>query len=132
MLMCCPVENELQAALGRAVARAMVAGPRAGLAELDRLASHPHLSRGHLLPALRAELLRRLGRSRSAAVVFLQAASVADSAVIRASLRRAGVALLSPRPALQPSSAIRRSSRSGSSCTTHSRSKTIVAPCSGA
>jgi len=94
------VEKELQAVLGRAVARARAGGPREGLAEIDRLASHPRLSRGHLLSATRAELLRRLGRNRAAAAAFafLQAATMTASAAARESLRRRGAALLSSRP----------------------------------
>ena len=48
--------------LNRAVAVAMRDGPEAGLARLDALAGDPRLSGYHLLPAARADLLRRLGR----------------------------------------------------------------------
>jgi RNA polymerase sigma-70 factor (ECF subfamily) len=57
-------------ALNRAVAVAMVRGPEAGLAALDALGSDPHLERGHLLPAARADLLRRLGRTAEAAQAY--------------------------------------------------------------
>jgi len=63
--------------LGRAMALAMVAGPQAGLAEIDRLAGEPSLSRSHLLPAARAELLSRAGgRDAAAASAFRQAAAM--------------------------------------------------------
>ena len=48
--------------LNRAVAVAMRDGPAAGLALLDALADDPRLRGYHLLPAARADLLRRLGR----------------------------------------------------------------------
>ena len=49
-------------ALNRAVALAEVAGPEAGLAEVDRLAAEGRLAGYRYLPATRADLLRRLGR----------------------------------------------------------------------
>ncbi len=49
-------------ALNRAVAVAMAEGPAAGLAEVDALADDPVLARGHQLPAVRGEILTRLGR----------------------------------------------------------------------
>jgi len=84
----------VRAALDRAVAEAAVAGPRAGLDEIDRLSRRLPLSGGHSLPALRAELLRRLGRKRAAATVFLQAAALTDRPALRKVLRRRGVELL--------------------------------------
>ena len=50
--------------LNRAMAVSRADGPAAGLALLDPLARHPELSRYHLLPAARAELLEALGASR--------------------------------------------------------------------
>ena len=50
--------------LNRAVAVAFAEGPAAGLAVLDAVADDPRLARTHLLPATRADLLRRLGRHR--------------------------------------------------------------------
>ncbi len=85
-------EKELQGVLCRALARAMAAGPREGLAEIDRLAGRPHAA--HVLPATRAELLRQLGRSREAAAVFLQAATMAESPAARESFRRRSADLL--------------------------------------
>ena len=46
--------------LNRAVAVAMAEGPRAGLAQIDRLAASNDLADYHLLHAARADLLRRL------------------------------------------------------------------------
>jgi len=55
--------------LNRAVAVAMADGPEKGLAHLDRIT----LPGYHLLPAARADLLRRLGRDREAAVAYREA-----------------------------------------------------------
>jgi RNA polymerase sigma-70 factor (ECF subfamily) len=57
-------------ALNRAVAVAMAAGPAAGLAELDRLEHDGQLAGYRYLPAARADLLRRLGRSGEAAEAY--------------------------------------------------------------
>lgn len=51
--------------LNRAVAVAMARGPAAGLALVDELAAD-RLSRSHLLPGVRGELLTRLGRHEEA------------------------------------------------------------------
>jgi RNA polymerase sigma-70 factor, ECF subfamily len=53
--------------LNRAVALAMVEGPRAGLAVIDSLASTTDLDNYHLLHAARADLLRRNGSPAEAA-----------------------------------------------------------------
>ncbi len=55
--------------LNRAVAIAMADGPEHGLALLDTI----HLPGYHLLPAVRADLLRRLGRRAEAAAAYRQA-----------------------------------------------------------
>ncbi|WP_300009112.1 RNA polymerase sigma factor [Pseudonocardia sp.] len=52
--------------LNRAVAVAMRDGPAVGLALLDELAADDRLRGYHLLPAARADLLRRLGRRSEA------------------------------------------------------------------
>jgi RNA polymerase sigma-70 factor (ECF subfamily) len=77
-------------ALHRAVAVAELAGPAAGLALLDGL----ELPRHHLLPAVRADLLRRLGRDVEAAAAYDDALALAGNAADRAFLnrRRAGLA----------------------------------------
>jgi RNA polymerase sigma factor (sigma-70 family) len=63
--------------LNRAVAISRAEGPAAGLALLDGLAEEPVLSRYHLLPAARADLLEQLGRREEARAEFLRAASLA-------------------------------------------------------
>jgi len=63
-------------ALNRAVAVAMASGPAAGLALVDALASEPAFRAYHLLPSVRGELLRRLGRLDEAASEFARAASL--------------------------------------------------------
>jgi RNA polymerase sigma-70 factor (ECF subfamily) len=78
--------------LNRAIAVAEVAGPDDALALLDGLDSSA-LGRGHLLPAVRADLLRRLGRTAEAAAAYDQAIARAQNAAERAFLqrRRAGL-----------------------------------------
>ena len=60
-------------AVNRAAAIAMVEGPAAGLALLDELTADPRLAPYHLLPAARANLLRRLGRSSEAVDAYRSA-----------------------------------------------------------
>jgi RNA polymerase sigma-70 factor, ECF subfamily len=57
-------------ALNRAVAIAMADGLERGLAIIEVLANHEELAHYHLLPAARADLLRRLGRNDEAAVQY--------------------------------------------------------------
>ncbi|MGY1668252.1 RNA polymerase sigma factor [Geodermatophilus sp. SYSU D00696] len=71
-------------ALHRAVAVAEVEGPAAGLALADALA----LPRHHLLPAVRADLLRRLGRDAEAAAAYGEAIALVGNATERAFLER--------------------------------------------
>jgi len=52
--------------LNRAVAVSMARGPEAALPIVERLAAEQQLSRSHLLPTVRGELLRRLGRTAEA------------------------------------------------------------------
>jgi RNA polymerase sigma-70 factor, ECF subfamily len=61
-------------------------GPAAGLALLDALAGHPELSRYHLFPAARAELLEALGRIDEARREFERAAGLTRNARQRARL----------------------------------------------
>lgn len=56
--------------LNRAVAVAMRDGPAAGLELVDRLADAPQLRDFHPLPATRADLLARLGRTTEAAASY--------------------------------------------------------------
>jgi len=60
-------------ALNHAVAVAMAHGPDAGLALIDGLSAAPELRDYHLLPAARADLLRRLGRRDEAADAYREA-----------------------------------------------------------
>ncbi|MDB4945059.1 MAG: polymerase subunit sigma-24 [Labilithrix sp.] len=72
--------------LNRAVAVAMAEGPAAGLAIIDRLQDEPALARYHLLPAARADLLKKLGRLREAQQEFERAASLTKNERERADL----------------------------------------------
>ena len=65
--------------LNRAAAIGMAEGPEAGLAALDRLDASA-LGRYHLLPATRADFLRRLGRWTEAASAYAEALGLADNA----------------------------------------------------
>jgi RNA polymerase sigma factor (sigma-70 family) len=62
--------------LNRAVAVGMADGPQAGLAIVDALAHEPALRGYHLLPAVRGDLLVRLGRADEARAEFEQAAAM--------------------------------------------------------
>ncbi|HEY7592236.1 MAG TPA: RNA polymerase sigma factor [Actinophytocola sp.] len=65
--------------LNRAVAIAMADGPAAGLALVDDLANRGELAGYHLLPATRADLLRRLARFPEAASAYREAMDLAGS-----------------------------------------------------
>jgi RNA polymerase sigma-70 factor, ECF subfamily len=82
--------------LNRAVAVGMAFGPEAALELVDRLASDPALRDYHLLPAVRADLLAKLGRSGEARSELDRAASLTANERERAALL-ARVAELSPR-----------------------------------
>jgi RNA polymerase sigma factor (sigma-70 family) len=73
-------------ALNRAVPLAMVAGPAAALAEVERLEADERLSRYHYLPAIKADLLSRLGRTQEAAAAYRQALALAANDAERAFL----------------------------------------------
>jgi RNA polymerase sigma-70 factor (ECF subfamily) len=60
-------------ALNRAVAQSMVDGPEAALVSLDKLSAEPGLKNYYLLPAVRADFLRRLGRTAEAAACYQKA-----------------------------------------------------------
>jgi RNA polymerase sigma factor (sigma-70 family) len=62
--------------LNRAVAVGMAFGPEAGLELIDELASEPSLMSYHLLPAVRGDLLARLGRNDEASAEFKRAATL--------------------------------------------------------
>jgi RNA polymerase sigma-70 factor, ECF subfamily len=70
-------------ALNRAVAVAMAEGPAAGLRLVERLDAGGALSGYHLLPATRADLLRRLGRLAEAAADYRQALELAPTGAER-------------------------------------------------
>jgi RNA polymerase sigma-70 factor (ECF subfamily) len=74
--------------LNRAVAVAMAYGPAAGLAIVESLAATESLRSYHLLPAVRADLLRRLDRSKEAAQYYGEALSLATSESERRFLAR--------------------------------------------
>ena len=74
--------------LNRAVAVAMRDGPAAGLALLDELAGDQRLRGYHLLPAARADLLRRLGRAARRPPPTGDALELAGNEPERAFLRR--------------------------------------------
>jgi RNA polymerase sigma-70 factor (ECF subfamily) len=65
--------------LNRAVAVAMADGPAAGLAVLRRLEEGGDLAGYYLLPATRADFLRRLGRNSEAASAYEEAAALAGT-----------------------------------------------------
>jgi RNA polymerase sigma factor (sigma-70 family) len=62
--------------LNRAVALAMAFGPAAGLELVDALTSEPSLENYHLLPSVRGDLLKKLGRTDEARAEFERAASL--------------------------------------------------------
>jgi RNA polymerase sigma-70 factor (ECF subfamily) len=66
--------------LNRAVAVAMAFGPEAGLAIADPLTTEPTLKAYHLLPAVRGDLLSKLGRMEEARAEFERAASLTRNA----------------------------------------------------
>ncbi|MEV4710138.1 RNA polymerase sigma factor [Micromonospora sp. NPDC049374] len=66
-------------ALNRAVAVSMVDGAGVALAEVDALARDPRLAGYHYVPAIRADLLRRLGRDAEAAQAYRDALELVDN-----------------------------------------------------
>ncbi len=74
--------------LNRAVAVAFTEGPAVGLEVVDAVADDPRLARTHLLPATRADLLRRLGRRDEAADAYRAALALARTSPERAFLQR--------------------------------------------
>jgi RNA polymerase sigma-70 factor (ECF subfamily) len=74
--------------LNRAVAVAMADGPAAGLALVEKLAANDGLAGYHLLPATRADLLRRLGRIGEAADAYREALGLAGTEAERRYLAR--------------------------------------------
>ena len=75
-------------ALNRAIAIGFRDGPEAGLAELDLVAAAPGLDGYYLLPAARADFLRRQGRADDAAAAYDAALALAPTERDRRFLRR--------------------------------------------
>jgi RNA polymerase sigma-70 factor, ECF subfamily len=74
--------------LNRAVAVAMMAGPRTGLALIDALAATGDLDEYHLLHAARADLLRRIGSKAEATKSYERAFALATNESERRFLER--------------------------------------------
>ena len=83
--------------LNRAVAVAMADGPEAGLALVDALDASGALRGYHLLPATRADLLRRLARADEAAAAYRDALALAVTDAERRYLNRRLAELGAPR-----------------------------------
>lgn len=76
-------------ALNRAVAVGMRDGPQAQLDAVDALGTPKELTGNHALPAVRADALRRLGRTREAAEAYREAMGAApNEAIARQYARR--------------------------------------------
>src|SRR5271155_330676 len=65
--------------LNRAVAVSMAEGPAAGLIIIDAIADDPALKSYHLLPSVRGDLLRKLGRVSEARAEFERAAALTQN-----------------------------------------------------
>lgn len=77
--------------LNRAVALGMLMGPQAGLEIVDALSREPALKNYYLLPAVRGDLLAKLGRVEEAKREFERAAAMTENEKERTvMLRRAG------------------------------------------
>ena len=87
--------------LNRAVALAMAHGPQTGLDLVDQLTALPAMREYHLLPAVRGDLLDRLGRSDEARREFEQAAALTRNEKERA-LLLARAAVLARADAVHP------------------------------
>lgn len=74
--------------LNRAVALSMLFGPAAGLAVVDGLTGDPLLKDYHLLPSVRGDLLRKLGRFGEAREEFERAAGMTRNAREQVLLRQ--------------------------------------------
>jgi RNA polymerase sigma-70 factor (ECF subfamily) len=66
--------------LNRAVAVSMAQGPAAGLELVDALTTEPTLKSYHLLPSVRGDFLKKLGRNAEARAEFERAASLTQNA----------------------------------------------------
>jgi len=81
--------------LNRAVAVAMAHGPAAGLELVDALTAEPTLKSYHLLPSVRGDFLKKLGRLDEARAEFERAASLTQNARERKLLLDRAAALAS-------------------------------------
>ncbi len=81
-----PLARSAVVELNRAVAVGMAEGPAAGLELVDAIVAAGLLPTYHLLPAVRGDLLARLGRGDEARAEFARAASLTDNARERALL----------------------------------------------
>ncbi|MEJ2870687.1 DUF6596 domain-containing protein [Actinomycetospora sp. OC33-EN08] len=79
--------------LNRAVALGRARGPEAGLAAVEELETEGGLRSYHLLPAVRADLLGRLGRDAEARIQWRRAAALTGNGAERAVLLRRADAL---------------------------------------
>jgi len=84
--------------LNRAVAVGMADGPAAGLAIIDTLLSEPSLKNYHLLPSVRADLLRKLGRYEEARAEFQRAAQLTQNSRERDLLLSRAASCAAPPP----------------------------------
>ena len=82
--------------LNRAVAVAMADGPDVALPLVDRLAASGALAGYHLLPATRADLLRRAGRTAEAVAAYDEALALVATDAERRHLRRRRDGLTAP------------------------------------
>ncbi|NOK08950.1 RNA polymerase sigma factor [Corallococcus exercitus] len=84
--------------LNRAVALSMAFGPAVGLELVEQLVAEPSLKHYHLLPAVRGDLLQKLGRLKEARAEFERAASLTRNAKEQALLRSRAAACAGDRP----------------------------------
>ncbi|MFP2898183.1 RNA polymerase sigma factor [Corallococcus sp. 4LFB] len=84
--------------LNRAVALSMAFGPAVGLELVEQLVAEPSLKHYHLLPAVRGDLLQKLGRLKEARTEFERAASLTRNAKEQALLRSRAAACAGDRP----------------------------------
>jgi RNA polymerase sigma factor (sigma-70 family) len=85
-------------ALNRAVAVGMASGPQAGLDAADAIGSDGSLQAYHLLPAVRGEMLAKLGRGNEARAEFERAAAMTKNDAERAVLTRKAAEAFPGRP----------------------------------
>jgi predicted RNA polymerase sigma factor len=83
--------------LNRAVAVGMAYGPAAGLESVDAIATSPVLRNYHLLPAVRGDLLHKLGRYDEARAEFERAAALTQNEAEKSLLRRRAAESLAKR-----------------------------------